>query len=305
VGLEAWAALFGARKHRRIGSILQVPGDLRLRSLPLKDADETELVRGAKLLSRIGKSGKEGDLPGARKRARFGAWWTATSSNTQFLEIVAGASGSGVDTVGFTVLNNTHNGQQSYTITVASGAASATYTVTEAGSGDSQVYREIYALYEQLLGRDPDPAGFAFWSGSGGAGQGPDGGLISDQSGGLQQRLRGDGGLPGRHWRSAYLCPICSGGGERPGRHADGAGAVQLAARCWLYRSHVVPESAEPGAGGGDSACIGAGLGACFQTIIGYPSSTTPAGARTMSSKAQEPTTRPQASTTRMHCTCK
>ena len=44
--------------------------------------------------------------------------------------------------------------------------------MTEAGSGDSQVYREVYALYEQLLGRDPDPAGFAFWTGSGGAGLG-------------------------------------------------------------------------------------------------------------------------------------
>jgi len=30
-----------------------------------------------------------------------------------------------------------------------------------------QTYREVYALYEQLLGRDPDPAGFAFWTGAG------------------------------------------------------------------------------------------------------------------------------------------
>jgi hypothetical protein len=55
---------------------------------------------------------------------------------------------------------------------VASGAAQATYSLTEAGSGDSQAYREVDALYEQLMARGADAAGFAFWSGSGGAGLG-------------------------------------------------------------------------------------------------------------------------------------
>ena len=98
--------------------------------------------------------------------------WTATSSNPGLLRITSGTSGNGTGSAGFTLLNNTHNGSQSYTITLASGTASTAYSVTEAGSGNSQVYREVYALYAQLLGRDPDPAGFGFWSGSGGAGLG-------------------------------------------------------------------------------------------------------------------------------------
>jgi uncharacterized repeat protein (TIGR01451 family) len=95
--------------------------------------------------------------------------WTATSSNPEFLQVTSGAAGSGQGVVGFVLLNNTHNGQQNYTITVANGGSSANFAVTEAGSGDNEVYRQVYALYEQLLGRDPDAAGFAFWTGSGGA----------------------------------------------------------------------------------------------------------------------------------------
>ena len=78
-------------------------------------------------------------------------------------------SGSGAGTVGFTLLNNTHTVPQNYTITVTSGTGRRLTRVTEAGSGDNEVYRQVYALYEQLLGRDPDPAGFAFWTGTGGA----------------------------------------------------------------------------------------------------------------------------------------
>ncbi|HTX37831.1 MAG TPA: hypothetical protein VME43_22535, partial [Bryobacteraceae bacterium] len=98
--------------------------------------------------------------------------WTAASSNPAILAVTSGGAGSGAGTVSYTLLNNTHTGTQTYSITVSSGAASATYPVTEAGSGDSKTYREVFALYEQLLGRDPDSGGFAFWSGSGGAGLG-------------------------------------------------------------------------------------------------------------------------------------
>ena len=98
--------------------------------------------------------------------------WTATSSNPEFLQITSGASGSGVGHPGFTVLTNTHAAARNATITVASGGVSASFTVTQAGSGDSQTYREVYALYEQLLGRDPDQPGLAFWTGQGEAGLG-------------------------------------------------------------------------------------------------------------------------------------
>ena len=98
--------------------------------------------------------------------------WTATSSNPEFLQITSGASRTGVGTVQYVLLNNTHNGQQNYTITVASGGASQTYAITQTGSGNNEIYRQVYALYEQLLGRDPDAPGFGFWTGTGGAGLG-------------------------------------------------------------------------------------------------------------------------------------
>ena len=90
--------------------------------------------------------------------------WTATSSNTSFVQVVSGAGSTGAGTVGLTVLTNVHTAPRNAVITVASGSASASYLVTEAGSADNLTYREVYALYEQLLGRDPDQSGFAFWT---------------------------------------------------------------------------------------------------------------------------------------------
>jgi hypothetical protein len=98
--------------------------------------------------------------------------WTATSSTPAFLQIISGAAGSGAGNVSFTVLANAHTVQRIATITVASGGASASYSVTQAGSPDNLTYRQVYALYEQILGRHPDAGGFAFWTGSGAAGLG-------------------------------------------------------------------------------------------------------------------------------------
>jgi hypothetical protein len=97
--------------------------------------------------------------------------WTATSSSP-FLQITSSTTGTGAGSISYVMLNNTHTTTQNYSITVTSASALATFAVAETGSGDNQVYREVYALYEQLLGRDPDPGGFAFWTGAGGAGLG-------------------------------------------------------------------------------------------------------------------------------------
>jgi hypothetical protein len=98
--------------------------------------------------------------------------WTATSSNPGFLQVVTGGAGNGAGTVTYQRLVNTHTTTQADTITVTSGTASAVFTVNEAGSGDNQFYREVYALYGGLLGRDPDAGGFAFWTSLGGVGLG-------------------------------------------------------------------------------------------------------------------------------------
>ena len=98
--------------------------------------------------------------------------WTATSSSPGFLQITNGVTGNGPGAVTYVLLNNTHTLTQNLAITLSSASGSASFPVSQTGSGDSEVFRQVYALYEQLLGRDPDAGGFAFWTGSGGAGLG-------------------------------------------------------------------------------------------------------------------------------------
>ena len=205
--------------------------------------------------------------------------WTATSSNPEFLQITSGASGTGAGTVSYTLLTNTHTAPQTYRVTVASGGASATYSITEAGSGDSQVYREVYALYEQLLGRDPDAAGFAFWTGSGGAGLGQmaDSFLTSPEVSNsgfavMEAYQAATGNPPTFAQFTAAVASIRAGTQTVPGLFNSLLGAGYAAAN--LYQNLLGRAPA-----GGDSSCIASGLSTCFQTIIGYPSSTTPVGA--------------------------
>ena len=203
--------------------------------------------------------------------------WTATSSNPAFVQIVYGASGSGAGAVGLTVLTNMHTTSRTATVTVTSGAASSSFPLTQAGSADSLTYREVYALYEQLLGRDPDPA--ASPSGPGGRrGPGPDGRFLPHQPGGLQQRLRGHGGIPGRHWRATPTLPSSWRGHQLADRRPNRSRIVRFPDRRQLHGDESVPESA----GTADRrqvrspAANNAGLASWFQTLIGYPGSGTP-----------------------------
>jgi large repetitive protein len=205
--------------------------------------------------------------------------WTATSSSPRFLQITSGASGSGAGTVSFVLLNNTHNGQQNDTITVASGAASATYSVTQAGSGDSEVYREVYALYEQLLGRDPDPAGFAFWSGSGGAGLGQmaDSFLTSPEAFNsdfavMATYQAATGAPPTYAQYTAAVTGVRAGTESVPGLFNALMGPGYTATTLYENLLNRAPA-------GADSTCVNTGLTACFQALIGFPSNTTPVGA--------------------------
>jgi hypothetical protein len=198
----------------------------------------------------------------------------------QFLQIVSGATGSGAGTVGFALLNNTHTLPQSYTITVASGAASATYSVTETGSGDSQTYREVYALYEQLLGRDPDPAGFAFWSGAGGAGLGQmaDSFLTSPEAfdsdfAAMAAYQAATGGPPTYAQFTTAVTSIRAGTQTVVGLFNSLSGSSFTAANLYQNLLNRTPTSA-------DSSCTSMTLVNCFQTIIGYPApNVSPVGA--------------------------
>ena len=205
--------------------------------------------------------------------------WTATSSNPGFLQITSVTAGSGPGAVSFVMLNNTHSGQQSNTITVAGSGSSATYTVTEAGSGDSVVFREVYALYEQLLGRDPDAGGFAFWSGSGGAGLGQmaDSFLTSPEAFNsdfavMAAYQAATGAPPLFAQYNAAVTAIRAGRQSITGLFNSLIGGGFTAANLYQNLLNRAPT-------GNDSACINTGLAACFQTLIGYPSNTTPVGA--------------------------
>ena len=101
--------------------------------------------------------------------------WTATSSDPSWLTISSGATGSGSApaTISFQALSNPHSSARTATITVAaSGVSPAVFTVTEALSSKPLVNRQVLALYQQLLGREPDAGGFSFWTGQGAAGLG-------------------------------------------------------------------------------------------------------------------------------------
>ncbi len=206
--------------------------------------------------------------------------WTATSSNPEFLQLATGGSGgNGAGAVVYTLLNNTHTLPQTYTITVASGGASATYTINQSGSGDSQVYREVYALYEQLLGRDPDAAGFAFWTGSGGAGLGQmaDSFLTSPEAfnidfGVMAAYQAATGGPPTYTQFTAAVAAIRAGTQTVPGLFNLLTGSGFTATNLYQNLLNRTP-------GVADSSCTSTPLAACFETIIGYPSDTTPVSA--------------------------
>ena len=107
-----------------------------------------------------------------------GLTWTATSSDTSWLTVSYGASGiahgTAPATVSYIAFSNPHSSTRTGTITVsAPGVTPATFTVTEAASTLPLVDRQIVALYQQILGREPDSGGFTFWSGLGAFGLGP------------------------------------------------------------------------------------------------------------------------------------
>ena len=203
--------------------------------------------------------------------------WTATSSNPGVLSVTSGASGSGAGTVGFTLLNNTHTLPQTYTITVGNAAASASYTVTEAGSGDSQVYREVYSLYEQILGRDPDPAGFGFWTGSGGAGLGQ----MADSFLTSPEAFNSDFAVMAAYQAATGAAPTYAQFTAAVTRVRAGAQTVASLFNALIGSSFTAttlyqnllyrqPSASEI------SAANAAGFAAWFEYLIGYPGAATP-----------------------------
>ena len=101
-----------------------------------------------------------------------GVSWTAATADVSpsnaapstFVSLTSAAGGTGAATISFNAFTNTHLAARSATITItAVGVALVSFTINEAGSTQSMLNRETQALYQRVLGREPDPAGFSFW----------------------------------------------------------------------------------------------------------------------------------------------
>ena len=202
--------------------------------------------------------------------------WTATSSNPEFLQITSGATGTGAGSVSYTLLTNTHNATQSDSITVASNAASATYSITEAGNADSEVYRQIYVLYEQLLGRDPDAGGFAFWSGGGGA----ELGTMADDFLTSPEAFNSDFVVMAAYQAATATPPTFAQFTASVASLRAGAvtvsGLFNALTGAGYSATNLYQNLLSRAPGSADASCYTASLSQCFETIIGYPASITP-----------------------------
>jgi hypothetical protein len=87
--------------------------------------------------------------------------WTATS-NVPWLTIVSG-SGTGNGSLSYNAFTNANSTARTGIITVSMGSVTATVSILEPVTGFSQTERQIYALYQNVLGREPDSAGLTYW----------------------------------------------------------------------------------------------------------------------------------------------
>ena len=203
--------------------------------------------------------------------------WTATSLNPIAVQVIGGASGNSSGTVTVVVLNNTHTTPQNYSLSIGNASAAAPYSIALAGSGNSQVYREVFALYESILGRDPDPAGFAYWTGSGGAGLGQmaDSFLTSPEAFNsdfavMAAYQAANAALPTFAQFTNSVAAVADGTQTVPGLFSAMTNNLPYAT---LFQNLLQRET-----NAGDSICIAQGQVSCFQDIIGFPSHVTPVG---------------------------
>ena len=93
--------------------------------------------------------------------------YSATSSAPWLTATISGTS------ITYTALSNSQTVARGAALTITNpGGGSATFTVVEAADTEPLATRQVRALYQSVLGRDPDPGGFAFWTGLGAAGLG-------------------------------------------------------------------------------------------------------------------------------------
>ncbi|HTX39896.1 MAG TPA: putative Ig domain-containing protein [Bryobacteraceae bacterium] len=198
--------------------------------------------------------------------------YTATSS-ASWLGATAGTSG-----FTYTALTNPNPLARSATITVANaGGGGATFTVTEAGDPEPLLNRQVRALYQSVLGRDPDSSGFAFWTGIGSAGLGQmlDSFLTSPEAFNsdfvvMAAYQAATGAAPAFAPFTAAVAPIRAQGQTAGGLFNSLIPPGYTVQSLYQNLLNRAPTSAEIEGANAE------GLAAWFQTLIAYPSNTTP-----------------------------
>lgn len=219
--------------------------------------------------------------------------WTA-ASNASWLILTSGSSGfgGGAVTGSFNALSNPTTGcagsadcsgpqPRTATITITpSVGLPLTIAVTQPGSSASLVDRQVTSLYQSIFGRDPDPAGYAFWTGPGSASlsQMADDFLTSPEAfdsdfAVMAAYQAANGGPPTYAQYAAAVSAFRLGTQTVPGLFTSLTSGNSGYTAATLYQNLLnrAPSQAEA------SACTP--LATCFETLIGYPSTTTPVAA--------------------------
>ena len=198
--------------------------------------------------------------------------FTATSNASWLTVTVNGSS------VTYTALSNSMTTPQTGTITVSSAnGGSESLTVTEAGDTETQLDREVRALYQSMLGRDPDAGGFVFWTGVGSAGLGQmaDSFITSPESFNTNFAVMAayQGATGAAPTYAEFLAAVTSvRGGASPMTWFTNLATTNNLTVAGLYQNLLnrQPTAAET------TSCTNAGLGQCWANLIGYPGTNTP-----------------------------
>jgi len=223
--------------------------------------------------------------------------WTATS-NVSWLQILQGSgTGSQASAVLFTALSNPTTdacngaffcgGTQSRTGTITvtqSTGTTATVTVTQPGSTAPVQDREVTALYQSILGRDPDPGGYAFWTGPGA----PAGVAALSQ---MTDDFLTSPEAFSSNFAAIAAYQAATGALPSYAQFASAVIALRISNQTLanLFITLIAPNSAYTAAAlyqnllgraptaAESSACVALPL--CFESLIGYPANNTPVGA--------------------------
>ncbi len=200
------------------------------------------------------------------------------ASSAPWLSAVAGTSG-----FTYTALSNPQSVPRGATITIASnGGGSQTLMLTEAGDTvEPLLDRQVRALYQTVLGRDPDSAGFAFWTGSGAAGltQMADSFLTSPEAFNTNFAViatyqAATGAPPTYAQFTAAVAPLRAGTQTAGSLFSALIAGNSSFSAATLYQN-LLDRAPAPS----EVSDFQAGPVSWFQTLIGFPATSTPAAA--------------------------